>query len=101
MKATHLATAAQAFAKMKAAWPWRWWWQLPGGSGNDEAVICGLTERLGYQADDILLAILGFPSNVRLPDWCEALESKISECSLSLLPGLLLRLESLMSEAGL
>ena len=53
-----------------------------------------------YQADDILLAILGFPKNVSLFDWCAKLDCKISECSLPLLPGLLLRLEASSLEAA-
>lgn len=53
-----------------------------------------------YQADDVLLAILGFPKNVSLFDWCAKLDSKISECSLALLPGLLLRLEASSLEAA-
>ena len=47
-----------------------------------------------YPADDILLAILGFPKHVSKSFWCESLSKKISQASLVLLPGLLLRLSS-------
>ena len=52
----------------------------------------------GYPADDILVAILGFPRHRCVALWCDVLATKISESSLALLPALLLRLEG--SEAG-
>ena len=52
----------------------------------------------GYPADDILLAILGFPRHRCVATWCDALTAKISQSSLALLPALLLSLER--SEAG-
>eukprot|EP00435_Cladocopium_sp_Y103_P017269 s1193_g4.t1 len=52
-----------------------------------------------YQADDILLAILGFPRHSSVPDWCNALATKISRSSLALLPAVLLRLEGEEEEA--
>lgn len=54
-----------------------------------------------YPADDILLAILGFPRHRCVALWCDVLATKISESSLALLPALLLRLEGSEAAAAL
>ena len=75
--------------------------KLPDGTGLmmvlEEAVAVheiwfAASNADSYHADDILLAILGFPHLSK--SWCESLSTKISEASFSLLPGLLLHLDA-------
>ncbi|CAJ1370853.1 unnamed protein product, partial [Effrenium voratum] len=52
-----------------------------------------------YQADDVLMAILAFPLHPSRSGWCHALATRMSECSLALLPGFLLSVRSRPDES--